>query len=88
MEYAEKEICNPVRIVTTTVALGEASVPLLPVKTDGGVPRDMTFAVIQEASTLAVSAPVKVGDVLVENILNIGVNLTATRSFHRRARSE
>jgi CxxC motif-containing protein len=88
LEYAEKEIHDPVRIVTTTVALDEASEPLLPVKTDKGVPRDLAFEVIQKASALVISAPVRAGDVLVENILNTGVNLIATRSFERIEWSE
>ena len=81
IEYAEKEIFHPERIVTTTVRITGASVPLLPVRTDRGIPRDITLEIVKEASKLTATAPVVLGDILAENILNTGANLVATRSL-------
>ncbi len=81
LEYAEKEIFHPERIVTTTVRITGTNVTLLPVRTDKGVPRDMTLNIVQEASKLTVAAPVKLGDILIRNILKTNTNLVATRSL-------
>ena len=79
LEYAEKEIFHPERIVTTTVRLDGAEFPLLPVKTGGAVPRDLAFRVIEAASRLSVRAPVSVGQVLLADVAGSGVDLVACR---------
>ena len=80
LEYAEKEIFHPVRIITTTVSIDGASIPLIPVKTDPGVPKELSFRVVACASKLRVKAPVKAGAVLIEDVLDTGSNLVATRT--------
>ena len=83
IEYAEKEIFHPERIVTTTVKISGAALFLLPVKTETSVPRELCFKVIESASKLQVRAPVKMGEVLIRDILKSGVNLVATRSLEK-----
>ena len=83
VEYAEKEIFHPERIVTTTVKISGASLPLLPVKTEASVAKELCFKVIESASKLQVKAPVKRGEVLIRDILKSGVNLVATRSVEK-----
>ncbi len=80
LEYAEREIFHPERIVTTTVHLAGAAFPLLPVKTTGAVPRDLAFRVIDEASRLTAQAPVQAGQVLLADVLGTGADLVACRS--------
>lgn len=83
LKYAEKEVFNPERIVTTTVRIKGADCNLIPVKTDKAVPKDTTFKVIKQATGIYVQAPIKCGDIIIENILNTGANLVATRSLGR-----
>ncbi len=83
LEYAEKEIFHPERIVTTTVKISGASLILLPVKTEASVPKELCLKVIESASKLQVRAPVKMGEVLIRDILKSGVNLVATRSVEK-----
>jgi CxxC motif-containing protein len=80
-EYAEKEVFHPERIVTTTVRISGAVVPLLPVKTEKSVPKDLSFKIMKCAFGVHVQAPVKVGDIIIENVLDTGVNLVATRDL-------
>ena len=84
LTYAEKEIFHPERTVTTTVRISGSDIPLLPVKTDSPVPREMCQNIVQEAGTLCVTAPVKAGEVVAGNILGTGCNLVATRSVPGR----
>lgn len=87
LEYAEREIFRPQRIVTTTVRLEQADFPLLPVKTSAAVPRDLAYRVIEEASRLRLRAPVASGQVVLADVLGTGVDLVAARSAGRRAPS-
>jgi len=83
LEYAIKEVFNPQRIVTTTVCIKEAAIPLLPVKTDTSIIRDLMFDVIKESAKIIVQAPIKIGDIIIKNICDSVVNLVATRSIER-----
>ena len=81
--YAETELFNPVRMVTTTMRIDNACIPQVPVKTQQPVPRDCTLEIIKEISRICLKAPVKVGDVVLENVLATGVSIVATRSLGR-----
>lgn len=78
--YAEKECTNPVRMVTSTVRLYGSDLNVLPVKTKEAIPKDKIFACVQQLAAVEVNAPVAVGDVVVENICNTGVDIVATRT--------
>lgn len=76
--YGLNEVKNPTRVVTSTIAIKDGSV--VPVKTENPIPKNMIFDVMKEINTCEVIPPVKVGDVLIENILETGVNIVATKS--------
>lgn len=79
--YAQNEITNPVRTVTTTVRiLNSSDLKLLPVKTSSPVPKDKTFDVIKDADNISIEAPVAVGDIIIENVAKTDANLLATSS--------
>lgn len=80
-EYAQVEVFHPRRMVTTTVRIIGAVVPLLPVRTDRSVPKEVTFDVVHAAAQLKVEAPVRVGDVLSTDIADSGANLISTRNL-------
>jgi CxxC motif-containing protein len=79
-DYAAKEIFHPERIVTTTVRIQGAAIPVLPVKTAKSVPRKLCGDIVRAASLITVIAPVKAGDVMIKDVLGTGVDLIATRS--------
>ncbi len=81
LEYAENELFDPRRIVTTTVRISGARIELVPVKTDRSVPKKLSFDIVKTASQLCLHAPVKAGDTVIENICGSGSNLVVTRSF-------
>jgi len=57
--------------------------PLLPVRTDRPIPKDKLREAMRATAELEVEAPVKMGDVLVENFLGLGVRLIASRSLEQ-----
>lgn len=79
--YGINEVTNPVRVITTTVKIEGAHHAVLPVKTKVPIPKDLNFKCIEELNKITVKAPVKMGDVIVENILNTGVDVIATRDL-------
>jgi len=80
-EYAEREVFHPERIVTTTVRIRRASVPLVPVRTSRAIARNRTFEVLEQASQLWCTAPVRAGQVLSTDIAGTGADLVATRAL-------
>ncbi len=79
--YAKKEMTNPTRVVTSTVKIIGAIHQSLPVKTDKDISKDLNFDVIKEIEKITVKSPVKINDILIENILGTGANIVATRSM-------
>ena len=78
--YGKNEVTNPTRTITSTVILKNSSLTRLPVKTSDPVPKSKIFDVMKEINKIEVSAPVNSGDVLIENVLNIGSNIIACKS--------
>ena len=78
-EYAVSEITNPVRVLTTTVKIKGADLPVIPVKSDRPLPRGMLFDCMKVINGVELKAPVDIGDVVVRNILDTDVDIVATR---------
>ena len=76
--YARAEITNPVRSLTTSVKVENGLHPVVPVKSSGPVPKDKMLDCMKEINSVTVKAPVKIGDVVIENILGLGVDIVAT----------
>lgn len=77
-EYAENEVTNPMRMVTSTVKVSGGERHLVSCKTKMDVPKEKVFDVVCALKEVTVEAPVKIGDVLVENIAGIGIAIVAT----------
>ncbi|MEG1256110.1 DUF1667 domain-containing protein [Clostridium sp.] len=79
--YGINEVTNPMRVVTTTVKVKNGELPVIPVKTKVAIGKALNFKVMEVLNSIEVEAPVKVGDVIVENILGTGVDVVATRNI-------
>lgn len=79
LEYAKKELTRPERTVTSTVRVSGGKANVVSVRTATDVPKDAIFRVMEAINAMVVPAPVKIGDVLCENIADTGVALTATK---------
>ncbi len=82
-EYAVQEHRDPRRMVTTTVAIEGARAARLPVRSSQAVPKGQVVAVCEALRQASVAAPVRMGDVIVNDILASGVDIVATRSMAR-----
>ena len=82
-EYVVGEMTSPVRVLTATVALGGAEGVLLPVRTSAPVPRDKLMMLMNIIASIRVDAPLRMGDMIAENIGGTGADLVASRSVRR-----
>lgn len=80
-EYAINELTNPQRMVTSTVKLISNDLKRLPVVTNKPIPKDKIFEVMNEINKVTVKAPIKIGDIIIENILGLNVNIIASRTI-------
>ena len=80
-EYALQELFHPVRILTSTVYVKNGHLPLVSIRTDEPIPKDKIFKVMDKLSKTKVTAPVKIGDIIIKNVLNTGVNIVATKNI-------
>ncbi|HDQ26869.1 MAG TPA: DUF1667 domain-containing protein [bacterium] len=81
IEYAETELKDPRRTLTTTVKVDGGALPLCPVWSEKPVPKDKITEIMRELDKITIKAPVSAGQVVAENILNTGVNITASRGI-------
>ena len=80
-EYAIGELTHPMRTISSTVEIKGGLHPRIPVKTNGNIPKEKIFEVMDEINKISVESPVKCGDILLENVLDTGVNIIACRDM-------
>lgn len=83
LEYAQQEFYEPKRILTSTMQVEHGFLPLIPVRTDKAILKDRLKNVLKEIAKVKVEAPIKMGDILIENVLGLGANIIASRDLNR-----
>ena len=77
-KYGTKECTNPTRVVTSSVLVTGGESEILSVKTESDIPKNMIFDCVGALKNVVVKAPIHIGDVVLKNILNTGINIIAT----------
>ena len=73
-KFAHKEWINPERMLTSTVyAVINGKELLIPVKSKEPIPRKIMTEAMEEIQEIEVTAPVKMGDIIKENLAGSGV---------------
>lgn len=80
-EYGKNELLNPTRVLTTTVNIEGAIHNRLPVKSNGGLPKDKLLEASKSLKNVCVKSPVKLGDVIISNILETGIDIIACKNM-------
>ncbi|MDA3901994.1 MAG: DUF1667 domain-containing protein [Desulfuromusa sp.] len=80
-DYARQEYTAPSRMVSTTITCTSGLWPRLPVKTATAVPKDKVIAIVRILHAIEIEAPVQMGQIILDNIADTGVAVTATRSL-------
>lgn len=74
-EYAKQEYLSPVRILTTTAKAKGYVSPVISVRTDKSIPKELLFRCMEEIRKIEVEAPFYVGKPVIKDILGTGVNV-------------
>jgi len=77
--YASLEAHDPMRVLTATVLSEGLSLKLIPVRTNKPIPKRLILRAIEEIKKMKVKAPVRVGDIIANDLLGLGVRVVATR---------
>ncbi len=81
LTYGLQEMKDPKRNISSTVCVSGSEINSLPVKTADPIPKGKIFEIMKEINKITVQAPVQVGDVIIANVLNTGVDIIATRNL-------
>lgn len=79
--YGEKECTNPTRIVTSSVRVVDGKHDVVSVKTANDIPKGKIFDCVEALKGIEVKAPVRIGDIILENAAGTGVNIIATKNI-------
>ena len=78
-QYAIDECTSPMRTVTSTARTSNGGV--VAVKTDRTIPKEPMFDCMKEINKAVATLPVRIGDVLIENVLGTGANVVITANM-------
>jgi CxxC motif-containing protein len=79
-KYAIEEITHPTRILTTTVKTNNKDTPRLSIKSRDPLPKELLFQALQILDSIIIKNNVKIGDIIVKDILNSGIDMVATKN--------
>ena len=77
-KFAHQELTCPMRVLTTTVAVSGGDEALLPVRTADAIPLELHAQAMDLIRELVVEAPIRMGDIVLENLLDTNINLVAS----------
>jgi CxxC motif-containing protein len=80
-EFAKTEMISPVRSLTTTVRTAFPDMPVLPVRTNGEVPKEKITDIMRELSGIMITEKIKIGETVVANILGTGCDIISTSNI-------
>ena len=82
-DYARKEVTNPTRIVTSSIRVNGGVLNMVSCKTRSDIPKGKIFDITKALTDVEVNAPIAIGDVIVSNICDTGVDIVATKNVAR-----
>lgn len=82
-EYVRQEIENPMRNIATSILVDGGDLPLASVRLTAPVPKGRIFDVMKEIRQVRRPAPVHEGEVVIADVLGLGVNVIVTKTVER-----
>jgi CxxC motif-containing protein len=79
-KYAIEEMTHPTRILTTTVKTISQVIPRISVKSQQPLPKELIFPALLILDDIIIKNNVKIGDIVVKDILNTGIDMVATKN--------
>lgn len=79
-KYATNEILAPERSITTSIYVDGPVKKMCSVKTNGNIPKEKIFDSVKALKNLKAKSPIKIGDILLKNVCDTGIDIIATRN--------
>ena len=81
--YVTQELIDPRRTIASSVHVTGGSLPLASVRLNRPVPKERIFDVMAEIRRQTLKAPVRIGDVVIENVLGLGSDVVITKNVEK-----
>jgi len=81
--YVTQELIDPRRTIASSVRVLGGTMPLASVRLNRPVPKDRIFDVMAEIRRKTMKAPVRIGDVVIENVLGLGSDVVITKNVEK-----
>lgn len=81
-KFAHQELTCPMRVLTTTVAVSDGDEALLSVRTAEAIPLTLHAQAMNLLRGAVVDAPIRMGDIVLPNLLNTGIDLIASMDIN------
>ena len=82
-KFAHQELICPMRVLTTTIAVSGGDEALLPVRTAEAIPLALHAQAMNLIRGLVINAPIRIGDVVLEDLLGTSIDLVASMDIDR-----
>lgn len=80
-EYARNELTDPRRMVTSTVRIADRRNQVVSVKTATDIPKGKIQECVEALKQVEVTTPVHIGDIILKNVADTGVDIVATKTI-------
>jgi len=82
-DFSIQEVKAPMRDFFSTVRVKSGKIGVVSIRSTGPVPKSMLMPCAVEVAKVVLSAPVKLGDKILENILSLHVDIIATKNVEK-----
>ena len=83
IEFSEDYLKNSMDVLTTLVRIKGGQVKVVSVKSDKPIEKKLFLKCSRALSRINAGAPIKIGDVVCKNILNLGVDIICTKNVDK-----
>lgn len=84
VEYATDEFLSPTRMLITTMRIEDGELPVIPVRSAKPIPKGKIFDAMDKVNETQCKAPVKMGDVVIPNLLDTGIDVVVSRDMETK----
>lgn len=81
--YVTQELVDPRRTIATSVPVEGGELPLTSVRLTAAIPKARIFDAMREINRQRLTAPVRIGDVIIEDLLGLGSDVIVTKNVNR-----
>ena len=81
--YVTQELVDPRRTIATSVRVEGGALPLASVRLTNPIPKDRIFDVMREINRVRLTAPVRIGDVVIADVLGLGSDVIVTKHIEK-----